>query len=68
MTSSSWLHSSWMSSRSKGVMKVWNARVMREHLEEGFGSGVDVVGLLVEKVEKTLFARQKPLQKSWHVR
>ena len=44
-----------------------DARVVREHLEEGFRPVVDVFGLLGKKVKKTLFARHQPLQKSWHV-
>jgi hypothetical protein len=40
---------------------------VREHFEEGFGAGVDILGLFDEKVEKSLFMRHKPLQKSWHV-
>src|SRR5580658_7591677 len=44
-----------------------NARVVREHFEEGFRPVVNIFGLLGEKVEETLFTRHKPLQKSWHV-
>ena len=36
--------------------------VVRKHLEEGFGAGVDVLGLLDEEIEKPFFTRQKPLQ------
>jgi len=43
-----------------------NPGVMRKHFEEGFGAGMDILGLLGEKVEKSLFMRHKPLQKSWH--
>jgi hypothetical protein len=44
-----------------------DSSVVREHLEKSFGADDDVVGLLVEKVKKTLFARQKALQESRHV-
>jgi hypothetical protein len=40
--------------------------VMREHFEEGFGPLVNILGLLGEKVEKALFTRKNPLQKSVH--
>jgi hypothetical protein len=44
-----------------------DASVMREHLlVERFGSHNDVFGLLGEKIEETLFARQKALQESRH--
>jgi hypothetical protein len=43
-----------------------DARVVREHFHEGFGSVVNIFGLLGEEVEKTLFARQEPLQESIH--
>ncbi len=44
-----------------------HAGVMREHLEQGVGPGVDVSRLLGKEVKETLFARQKALQKSRHV-
>jgi hypothetical protein len=40
--------------------------VVREHFHQGFGADVDILGLLSEEVEKTLFARHQPLQKSVH--
>jgi hypothetical protein len=43
-----------------------DASVMREHLLERFSSHDDVFGLLGEKIEETLFARQKALQESRH--
>ena len=43
-----------------------HARVVGKHFEQGFRPFVNVDRLLGEKVEETLFARQKPLQKSWH--
>jgi hypothetical protein len=42
------------------------ARVVREHFHEGFGPVVDILGLLGKKVEKALFTRKNPLQKSVH--
>lgn len=43
-----------------------HAGVVREHFDKGFGAVVDVFGLLGEKVEETLFTRQKPVQDSVH--
>jgi hypothetical protein len=42
------------------------AGVVREHFHERFGAVMDVLGLLREKVEETLFTRKNPLQKSIH--
>ena len=44
-----------------------NTRVVGEHFEKGVGPGVDVGRLLGEEIKKSLFARQKALQKSGHV-
>lgn len=44
-----------------------NTSVVREHFEESFRPFMDILGLLGEKVEETLFARHEALQKSWHV-
>src|SRR6266481_423890 len=43
-----------------------DAGVVREQFEQGFSPYMDIRGLLGKKVKETLFARQKPLQKSWH--
>src|SRR5882672_1615798 len=43
-----------------------HAGVVREHFEKGVGASIDIDGLFGEEVEETLFARQEPLQKSWH--
>src|SRR5258707_1163481 len=40
--------------------------VVRQHFMQGVGPYMDIRCLFGEKVEETNFARQKPLQKSWH--
>src|SRR5207249_776789 len=44
-----------------------HAGVMREQVKKSRGAALDVYGLLDEQGVETLFARHKPLQKSWHV-
>ena len=45
-----------------------DAGVVREHLEEGFGTVVDIARLAGRnRWKKALFARHEALQKSWHV-
>src|SRR5262249_16202350 len=44
-----------------------HAGVMREQFDETARSFLDVLRLLDEQLKKIVFARQKPLQKSWHV-
>jgi hypothetical protein len=43
-----------------------DSSVVQEHFEEGFGPLANIVGLLGEKVEKAVFTRKNPLQKSVH--
>src|SRR2546421_2497477 len=43
-----------------------HAGVVREHFQQGFGAHMDIRCLFGEEVEETLFARQEPLQESWH--
>src|SRR5258706_10227821 len=40
--------------------------VVRQHFMQGVGPDMDIPCLFGEKVEETNFARQKPLQNSWH--
>src|SRR5207248_961017 len=43
-----------------------HAGVVREHFQEGVGPHMDIRCLFGEEVKEALFARQEPLQKSWH--
>jgi hypothetical protein len=45
----------------------WHASVVRQHLLQRLRAHHNVFSLFHEKVKKSLFARQKPLQKSRHV-
>src|SRR5712664_2519420 len=40
--------------------------VVRQHFMQGFGPHVDIPCLFCKEVKETLFARQEPLQESWH--
>src|SRR5262249_15722545 len=50
-----------------GLNLFGHAGVMRKQFNEGARAFFDVLRLLDEEFKKIVFARQKPLQKSWHV-